>query len=400
MVTVVCYHNISDKSSSADVYTHYALVRLLAREGLLDSVFCLQFQANDLKGIKVVSIASHPLYYAVKKISRLSKKLLKLKTNRVILEAIFDWLVWRKLNKAKTKLLYSSKPILPNTFQNCTRHGIRTILRASVAHPLFNYYIAKNEEVKLGIASGSSYTNLKRTLKLTRCFHLANKVMINTGLNDPGFLLKTYSSCINHSKIIPYHQIFVTPDRPKVKDPSDRTTNTFIHVSHMNIIKGIHNFIDVWASLMKSDNHDAELILIGTIEPKLKQLIMEKLPSDGSKVQFTGYVKNPFEVYKHAKAFISPSLSDMGPATIIEALRAGIPVISTKTCGLSHLITDGYNGYTYDTLDFEKLKSILQIFITEKMNIDELKKNALKSCEQLNANQFNEEILALINKQL
>lgn len=63
-------------------------------------------------------------------------------------------------------------------------------------------------------------------------------------------------------------------------------------------------------------------------------------------VKFHGSVPN-VEVYRHLAAqnvYILMSQNEGLPISIIEAMRAGLPVISTKIAGIPEIVKDGYNG--------------------------------------------------------
>lgn len=63
-------------------------------------------------------------------------------------------------------------------------------------------------------------------------------------------------------------------------------------------------------------------------------------------IKFYGSVPN-VEVYRHLAAnniYILMSQNEGLPISIIEAMRAGLPVISTKIAGIPEIVKEGYNG--------------------------------------------------------
>ena len=63
-------------------------------------------------------------------------------------------------------------------------------------------------------------------------------------------------------------------------------------------------------------------------------------------IRFLGSIPN-VEVYKHLaeqNIYILMSMNEGLPISIIEAMRAGLPVISTKVAGIPEIVKDGYNG--------------------------------------------------------
>lgn len=63
-------------------------------------------------------------------------------------------------------------------------------------------------------------------------------------------------------------------------------------------------------------------------------------------ITFEGSIPNE-QVYKHlaeANIYILMSINEGLPISIIEAMRAGLPIISTKVAGIPEIVTDHYNG--------------------------------------------------------
>jgi glycosyltransferase involved in cell wall biosynthesis len=111
--------------------------------------------------------------------------------------------------------------------------------------------------------------------------------------------------------------------------------------------KGISELSEAWRDFSRS-RQDWHLAVVGRIvEPQLA----EELRQSGGRVRFAGQVKH-HQVVKYlqaADAYIQPSrLEGLANATM-EAMAAGLPVISTDTCGQRELIEDGVNGWLVPT---------------------------------------------------
>jgi glycosyltransferase involved in cell wall biosynthesis len=87
------------------------------------------------------------------------------------------------------------------------------------------------------------------------------------------------------------------------------------------------------------------LLLTGTgpDRPRLESLAA-RLGIAG-RVAFTGYVSNPYALMRQADVFVSPSHAESFGNVIIEAMAAGVPVVSTRApWGPETIITDGHDG--------------------------------------------------------
>ena len=63
--------------------------------------------------------------------------------------------------------------------------------------------------------------------------------------------------------------------------------------------------------------------------------------------------------------FILPSISEPWGLVVEEALYFGLPVMISKNCGSVELIKNGVNGYIFEPMNSEKIKSLI-------LNIDNI----------------------------
>ncbi|MBF0159234.1 MAG: glycosyltransferase family 4 protein [Magnetococcales bacterium] len=69
------------------------------------------------------------------------------------------------------------------------------------------------------------------------------------------------------------------------------------------------------------------------------------------RVRFAGSQADAAPFYGAADAFVLPSLYDPFANAVLEAMAAGLPVMTSTSCGAVDLIVDGDNGYLLDALD-------------------------------------------------
>lgn len=73
--------------------------------------------------------------------------------------------------------------------------------------------------------------------------------------------------------------------------------------------------------------------------------IAKKIPF---RTKFTGYLKDEYSavmVYNAADVFVTPSLADNLPTTVLESLSCGTPVVGFNVGGIPEMITHKKNGY-------------------------------------------------------
>jgi glycosyltransferase involved in cell wall biosynthesis len=375
-------------------------MELLHEKNLLDKVICMSFNGeSNIPAEKIVQIRANKTYSLVDKLFKKLLIVLPSFNKRHYLELFFDRIAYRHLDFNSTKLVYSSKPLFSYSLNKCKSNNIKIILRASIAHPLFNYTLIRNEQLKLNIPSSGSYTDIKRVLKITETYHLADKIMVNYVRSADEFLVNTYKPYINPEQLILYRFPFIRLNKNTPVTPNLSGDFLFIHVARMGLIKNTHFLVETWEEFTKY-GLDAQLLLIGNFDDNLKQILttdyLNKIPN----LKHVGVVDNPFGRYIHANAFICPSMSDMGPNTVIESLSAGIPVICSKSCGLSNLIEDKKNGMLFEFNDKNSLIKSLLWFVEHRHLQPDLRVNAYNTVQELSLENYKKEMWEVFKKEI
>lgn len=122
--------------------------------------------------------------------------------------------------------------------------------------------------------------------------------------------------------------------------------------------KNLEEILNYFARLVYEEGKEALTLLIVGDGPDRGRLeeITQKLDLTG-KVIFTGMV-NPREVgiyYQMGDIFVCASNSETQGITYIEALASGRPALCRKDECLNQVVTDGYNGFQYETYEYFKM---------------------------------------------
>ena len=108
---------------------------------------------------------------------------------------------------------------------------------------------------------------------------------------------------------------------------------------------------------------NAELILIGDGPSMLKtQQQVEKL-NIAKKVQFLGFRQDISQILAQVQIFTLISNWEGLPCTIIEAMRAGLPVVASDVGGVNEIVIDGQTGYVIPRGDAVTLRQKLAYLI-------------------------------------
>jgi len=275
------------------------------------------------------------------------------KNIRRIQEEFFDFFVCRDSCLMKSDAAIFLKPSFPRTAQRLRNLGKKTIAWATTLHPEFNYKQVRAEEKRYDLYGSSSYTDSKRVSRLSRFYKEVDYILMQTNLAKRSFL----QNGIPENRILLMEKSFgincqkYTPTSNKINDGTFRV----LHISHMNLIKGIGYLLNAWKD---ANLNDALLQLGGPVDLDISFLIKREKPSS---VVCLGHITNTVPVYQNADIFVSPSVSDCLPNTILEAMACGVPVIASNMCGASEVISHGVDGFVYQYDSVEDLAKYIRL---------------------------------------
>ena len=183
----------------------------------------------------------------------------------------------------------------------------------------------------------------------------------------------SYKTLINHGvpeeKII-IHPVGVDTEKYKTITRSAKSTKEIVilSVGRLALIKGHQYGLEAF-SIIKKELPDFTITyrIVG-YGPERENLIT--IASDlnlQEDVVFTG-AKNKDELlieYKNANIFLLPSLDEMTPVVIMEALASGLPVVATDVAAVSELVHHEENGFLVESKDIKLMAVYLKTLIKD-----------------------------------
>jgi glycosyltransferase involved in cell wall biosynthesis len=91
----------------------------------------------------------------------------------------------------------------------------------------------------------------------------------------------------------------------------------------------------------------------GFLHDRLIDLTKELNLTD--RVTFLGPIAHAAEFLSHLDVFVLSSLNEGLPLTVLEAMAAGLPIVSTRAGGVAEAVREGQNAYLADTGDADGL---------------------------------------------
>jgi glycosyltransferase involved in cell wall biosynthesis len=116
-------------------------------------------------------------------------------------------------------------------------------------------------------------------------------------------------------------------------------------------------------ALARLEEGNWSLELIGTGSQQTRVAELAAAHGLAERVHFAGEIDDVAERLARAQVFVLTSWWEGLPCSIIEAMRAGLPVIASDVGGVNELVRSGENGWLVEPGDVESLTTCLQRLI-------------------------------------
>ncbi len=143
-----------------------------------------------------------------------------------------------------------------------------------------------------------------------------------------------------------------------------------------------------------------QVIAVGVkLDPPLKALVLEK--ELRGRVRFVSDAPDPAPYYAAADCFVLPTYYDTFSLATLEAMASGLPVIVSRTAGISEHLTDGHDAVVLaDPRDAEALARHLDRLVDDDGLRSALGEQARKTAERFSWERVAERTLALYRQAL
>ncbi len=139
----------------------------------------------------------------------------------------------------------------------------------------------------------------------------------------------------------------------------DQNNINILFMGRLGARKGTFDLLEAFLQIHEG-MPNAKLILGGDGEvEKAKQFVAEN--SLQSKVEIKGWLtgQDKIDAFRSAHIYVLPSYNEGLPGSVLEAMAAGLPVISTSVGGIPEAVLDDVNGIIINPGDIEGLRNAL-----------------------------------------
>lgn len=401
--TLLLYEPLVPAHQSSFGYASYRLARELHERDLLECVLCRTLDPSlELPADKVHVMRRDRRYnLAARAIFEIGSRFAWFDARRRA-EELFDRYALSRVPFHKGGPVFATRPLMLGTFARAKAAGCPLWMMASVPHPLQNYALGRNEEIRHGLDRSGPITDERRTERLTRALQLADRIVTSHPTTGE-YVYRSFLHYVEPEKLRLLKHYFpleniegAQPRRLEDRDPA-RTGVDFLHVSHMHFLKGVVYVLDAWRRFKQHDRTESRLLLVGTMDRRLREVV-DRDYADLPGVEVRGFVPDLKEAFREADVFLSPSVTDAGPLTIIEAMATGLPVISSRNCGFASILTEGRDGFTYEYNDVPKLAGHFAWFAEHRDELPGMSAAALENARGHSMDEYLQELISVFEE--
>jgi len=171
-------------------------------------------------------------------------------------------------------------------------------------------------------------------------------------------------------------------------------------IGGLQIGKGHEDAIRATGKLV-SKGIKAKLFIIGDGELKYKKYLYNLVAQYNIEkyVIFLGYIDNSFLVMKSIDIVLVCSRCEAFGRVTVEAMRAGKPVVGTRSGGTIELIQEGFNGFLYTPEDHEELAEKIMYLCKHPEIAKQMGENGQKwAALQFTEERYGEKLLAVLKQ--
>ena len=141
--------------------------------------------------------------------------------------------------------------------------------------------------------------------------------------------------------------------------------NLLLQVGSDFVRKGVDRSIEALAALPESLRHNTLLFVVGQDKPRKFEVLAEKL-GVRSNVHFFSGRNDVSELMAAADLLLHPAYQEAAGIVLLEAITAGLPVLTTAVCGYAHYIADANCGTVIaEPFSQEQLNEVLRKSLTQ-----------------------------------
>ena len=182
-----------------------------------------------------------------------------------------------------------------------------------------------------------------------------------------------------------------------IKTPFPNQMN-FLMMARMLDVKGVEEYCKA-AKIIKDKYPKVCFTYLGAMENSYRGVNPNIINEYKDIVKFEGYKKDVFPYLQECTVFVLPSYLKEGiPRTILEAMAACRPIITTNVSGCKETVKEGVNGYLVKPKDYLDLAEKMEYMIKHKDMLEKMGENSFEYAKKrFEVNLINKKMLEIMD---
>ncbi len=237
------------------------------------------------------------------------------------------------------------------------RQGARTLVENAGRHP-GHFHKAPWEECQRFKIKPSQHSPLLPTAlirRMEREYAICDRIVVPSNLARSSFA--EFGLADKTSVVFPgVDEQFFSPGPRQVEPQPQRSLFRVCFAGRLELSKGAGYLLQAWKRLGLAN---AELVLAGEVRPEMKELLETHARSS---VRTAGFltIEKLVELYRESDLFVFPSVNEGLAQVLLEAMAAGLPVVSTELSGACDCVTEGKEGFIVPARDVDRTAHAIQ----------------------------------------
>lgn len=221
---------------------------------------------------------------------------------------------------------------------------------------------ADDLDVRADAVGAAEESEHRKAARIVVASSFTKRTLIENGVAENKITLNPYGVDLKR---------FSNQDQPRRSGPF-----RFLFAGLVCARKGIPLLLQAWKRLQPKD---AELWIVGPLTPTAAA----KCRSEGS-VKIIGKVPNAemASIMSQSDVFIFPSYFEGFGLVLLEAMAAGLPVLTTTATAGPDILTQGEDGWIIDPGDLDALTNAMQLCLRNKDRVAVMGENARATAER------------------
>lgn len=177
-------------------------------------------------------------------------------------------------------------------------------------------------------------------------------------------------------------------EKKKLKSEMGIRGKSLVYMGRVSYEKSIDKVLEAF-NLVLEECPDTQLMIIGDGPEKKKLEKMAQNMGIAKKIVFTGYLQGDdlVRAMQSNEIFITASVSENMPLSVLEAMACGLPIIAVSALGIPEIVKDGQNGCLAQSNEPSELAQKILNILSEDSKLAEFSRVSLEFAKQYTHNQ-------------